>query len=279
MEQKVKLPFSNFILKIVALITMTCDHVGYMIPSYGDTYLISRILRTFGRLAFPLFCFMIVEGVMHTRSIKKYLARLGICALAIAIGFAGVEFLPFFGGFSVRDEGNIFVTLLLGALTVYLLNHKKWYIKLLAILPILFVIANKLIINYENLHHVDIWAIPFFIRPQYDYYGLLLMICFYLGYKVASYIKIKNVTINQLVKNIISALMIPLSTLIMILISKIPGMEYHFGVTSQLHTFVAGLFILLYNGRRGYNKPWFQYGCYLYYAIHMGLIYGIFALI
>ena len=47
----------------------------------------------------------------------------------------------------------------------------------------------------------------------------------------------------------------------------------------QLYAILAGVFILLYSGLRGYNKKWFQYGSYLYYLLHMLIIGVIFYLI
>ena len=63
-------------LKLIALITMTIDHVGMMLlPQL-------RILRAIGRIAFPIFAYMIAEGCRYTHSRKKYLlSMLGIAAL------------------------------------------------------------------------------------------------------------------------------------------------------------------------------------------------------
>ena len=57
-------------LKIIAMITMTCDHVGMQIFPH---FLWLRIL---GRLAMPIYAYMIAEGCRHTRDRKKYLLRL-----------------------------------------------------------------------------------------------------------------------------------------------------------------------------------------------------------
>ena len=54
-------------LKIIALITMTIDHVGMMLLPQV------RILRAIGRIAFPIFAYMIAEGCQHTHNRKKYL--------------------------------------------------------------------------------------------------------------------------------------------------------------------------------------------------------------
>ena len=47
----------------------------------------------------------------------------------------------------------------------------------------------------------------------------------------------------------------------------------------QVFAIFSGAFILLYNGARGYNGKWFQYGCYLYYPLHLAIIAIITALI
>ena len=72
MDNKRKFPLilSNFWLKVIALLTMTLDHVGFLIENYN--YDLSLAFRYVGRLALPLFCFMILEGAIHTKSFKKY---------------------------------------------------------------------------------------------------------------------------------------------------------------------------------------------------------------
>lgn len=67
-------------LKIIAMITMTCDHVGMQIfPQL-------LWLRFIGRLAMPIYAYMIAEGCRHTRDRKKYLLRLvGMGALCQAV--------------------------------------------------------------------------------------------------------------------------------------------------------------------------------------------------
>ena len=58
------------LLKMLALITMTCDHVGLQL--FPDIL----IFRIIGRLAMPIYAFMIAEGCRHTRNRKKYLLLL-----------------------------------------------------------------------------------------------------------------------------------------------------------------------------------------------------------
>lgn len=77
--------FSGFTgnqLKIIALASMTCDHVGLQL--FPDVLL----LRILGRLALPIFAYMIAEGCRYTRNRKKYLLRMaGLAALCQVVYF------------------------------------------------------------------------------------------------------------------------------------------------------------------------------------------------
>ena len=73
-------------LKIIAMITMTCDHVGMQLfPQL-------LWLRMIGRLAMPIYAYMIAEGCSHTRDRKRYLLRLlGLGALCQAVYFVAMD--------------------------------------------------------------------------------------------------------------------------------------------------------------------------------------------
>lgn len=52
-------------LKLLALLTMTVDHIGvHLFPQYP-------ILRIIGRLAFPIYAYCIAEGCVHTKTAKS----------------------------------------------------------------------------------------------------------------------------------------------------------------------------------------------------------------
>ena len=290
-NRRFPLVLSGFWLKIIALITMTIDHIGL-------TFSIEP-LRYIGRLALPLFCFMIVEGVIHTRNFKKYILRLGIMAVAISIIIVLTEVIPLIknNGGSMKDAGVIFIDLLLGALAVYLLRQKKWYLKLLAILPVAYGIASYIMSCHDNCGcQGEVLWFPYFLRTQYGWFGITLIIGFYFAYLLADlFIKrlsFQSGTDSELYKdsnlernaiNLISVLILAvLSVALYFSESYIDAHVYSlpYAMTDiQLFAIISGAFILLYNGRRGYNKKWFQYGCYLFYPLHLAIIVLIFVII
>ena len=126
-NRRFPLILSSFWLKVIALVTMTIDHIGLTFDIEPFRYI--------GRLALPLFCFMIAEGVIHTHNFKKYALRLGVMVASISLIIVLTEVVPFIknNGGSMKNAGVIFIDLLLGAVAIFLLKQKKWYIKLLAL--------------------------------------------------------------------------------------------------------------------------------------------------
>lgn len=93
-------------LKAIACLTMLLDHIGAVfVPGYYTYY----ILRIFGRISFPIYCFLLAEGVHFTRNPRKYALRLALGAAAAEIPFD----LAFYGGLTLENQ-SVMLTLLLG---------------------------------------------------------------------------------------------------------------------------------------------------------------------
>lgn len=281
---------SSFWIKILAFVFMTCDHVGFALESFLGLVSVALPLRIIGRLALPLFAFMIAEGATHSKNLPKYILRLGIMASIIAIGFVVIEQF----GFSMRGTGNIFMDLTLGAVAIFCLKNKNKYIKLLSILPItvsiLSFVASTL--DVSGLYGHILWY-PYFLRCQYDWYSVLLVVGFYGCYLLKDvilkkqtaitglyYENVKGSELDRLLTNILCFGLIATLTIILHLFgSYILNEIYVYWLAGvQNWAILSGALILLYNGKRGYNSKWFQYGCYLYYPLHMIIIYLIFML-
>lgn len=125
-EEKKGIPGST--LKIIAIVTMFIDHIGAVVlerfvEEGTFLYVLDRILRGVGRVAFPIFCFLLVEGFFHTRNKIKYAQRLAAFAVISEIPFD----LATSGSLINLGYQNVFFTLLIGFLTICALDKlKKW---------------------------------------------------------------------------------------------------------------------------------------------------------
>lgn len=132
-------------LKLIAIIAMLIDHIAHTIVyklyleaivvngvhMMGDSrpeeamkiYLIYMIMRTIGRLTYPIFAFMLVEGFTHTSNLKKYMFRLLIFAL--------ISEIPYDLAISRRiialGSQNIIWALLIGLIMLYFIKRTEKY--------------------------------------------------------------------------------------------------------------------------------------------------------
>ncbi len=182
---------SGSTLKIIAMVTMLIDHIGaalleigYMpyLLNKGDTLLyeqwadIDMLMRLVGRMAFPIFCFLLVEGYFHTKDVKKYLGRLFLFALISEVPFD----LAFSKTVFTMHYQNVFFTLFLGLLgiTIYDKCEKK----------------GKGILSLLSLCGCGMLAVV--LNTDYSFTGVVVVFAFYLFYN------------NEVVRNIASSIAI-----------------------------------------------------------------------
>jgi hypothetical protein len=123
---------SIFIIKIIAILAMVLDHIKFAIPQTNNF-----ITEYFGRMSYPLFAFVLVEGYLHTSNKKRYAIRLFIFAIISQIPFMLFRSLI---GINEWKMLNIMFTLLLGFSVIYIYENfnNKIFANLLAILIAIF---------------------------------------------------------------------------------------------------------------------------------------------
>lgn len=104
---------NSFILKMIAIITMVIDHVGAVL------FPMNMMFRYIGRISFPLFVFLLVEGSIHTRKIRKYELRMFLFALISEIPFD----LAFSSEIVNIHSQNVFWTLGIGLVMLDLIQE------------------------------------------------------------------------------------------------------------------------------------------------------------
>lgn len=139
-----------FDLKIIALITMIFDHVGTI---FFPEVIIFRLI---GRVAFVLYAFMLVEGYFHTSNIKVYFSKLFLWAIISEIPYD----YAFHGQFFYPNDQNIFLSLLLGLGTIYLIEK-----------------LSKIILKIILCSGAILMAIG--LKLDYQWYGILTILLFY----------------------------------------------------------------------------------------------------
>lgn len=135
-------------LKLIALLTMLIDHIGYLLlPQYF-------VLRIIGRLSFPIFAYHLALGAARTSSPHRYAFRLLLFGLISQIPYnlmTHQTLLSF-------AAPNIFFTLLVGLLIIRCLVSSKWYLTL-ATIPLIYIVQP--------------------LNLSYGYYGILLILIFH----------------------------------------------------------------------------------------------------
>ena len=157
---------SGSTLKMIAIVTMLIDHIGAAV--------LARLLMVngLGELdqtntdAFPIFCFLLVEGFLHTHDVKKYAMRLGLFALLSEIPFD----LAFSSKILEFNYQNVFFTLFIGLLTMIAYRaveeKEEWGQAWKVILYILIVAAGM--------------ALAYFLKTDYAEKGVFCIMVLYI---------------------------------------------------------------------------------------------------
>ncbi len=235
-----KIDVSSFILHIIAMICMLIDHI------YFTRCRDFEILNCIGRIAFPIFAFLSVEGFFHTHNFKKYITRLFIAALISEIPFN----LMVNHTVKYSEAQNVLWTFLIGLSCIKIIEiAKKKYKK-----DTSFYISVVTVVLASY--------IALLIKTDYSAWGVLTMLVFYFFHD--------KTKLNQIIQ------------FILLVIIHIFAMSFsHIDVTilgvtipviKQGFALLALIPIWMYKGRQGPHNKVFQIFCYLFYPVHMFLL-------
>ena len=228
------------VLHIIAMTLMLMDHLwATLLPA-------KEWLTCAGRVAFPIFAFMAVEGYFHTRSFKKYILRMLLFAVLSEIPF----YLMYGGTWFYPVHQNVLWTFLLSLLGVWLMEQvrkkgKTWMYLLVCVLVVLagLVLGTLCMVDYYGAGVLTVFVFYFLHGRKWW--------CF-LGQLAALY---------WLNVELLGGLMYPV---------QLFGMEFE--LCQQGLALLALIPIWLYRGRQGYHSKPFQYLCYAFYPVHMLLL-------
>lgn len=241
--KQTKFDISSAGLHILAMGLMLCDHLWATIIPGNDW------LTCIGRLAFPIFAFMLVEGYFYTRSVKRYALRLLAFALISEIPFN----LMYSSSVLYPIHQNVIWTLLIGLGMIHL-NEKarasgKAVLRPAALIGTVFLGGSLGIVSFADYNAAGVWMILvfYFFRGTSLWHRLLQLAgMYYINFEV------------------LKGLVFPVTV---------------FGITKEIPqqglAILALVFIWLYRGRKGYSAKWFQQFCYWFYPAHMVLLWLI----
>ena len=227
-----KYGLSTFALKIIAVTTMLIDHFAILFCGNNET--LYCILRGIGRLSFPIFCFVLVEGFFHTRNRLKYAIRLGIFAL-----ISEVPYDIFHHKLFDLQAQNVIFTLFFGFMTIYALDFISMFRVKYPDNLLKHIGASRLNTILELCAMLAGLGAAYLLHTSYSYAGVMLIICFYV---------FKKHHIGRLLSNIVFNM----------------GM---FGFTLQWLGVLSAIPIALYNKKSGSKKG--KYFFYWFYPVHL----------
>ena len=246
-------------LKLIAVITMAIDHfaacviyamlVWHVLPfniSFAKLYETYEVMRGIGRQAFPIYCFLLVEGFMHTHSRLKYLGNLIIFALISEIPFdIALKCPP-----EYMDIPDIFV--IISECHEELMSHQN----------VFFTLALGLLCC---------WAAEAFIKHFADgWFMTLICVLFAAGIGFAGF-KLGDICHTDY--HGIGVLLI--YAMYALHWFRIPALGLGFAILTRLNaelwSFPAFILMLFYNGKRGFLKKGTasKYFFYLFYPVHL----------
>lgn len=226
---------SSFALKLLAVVTMLIDHIaavfGASLPLWAFI-----AMRSAGRLAMPIFCFLIAEGLLHTSNARRYMLRL--------LGFALLSELPFdlmlSGELLYWPQQNVLFTLLFALMGILLYDS--------------FAASNRRIPALVSI--IAAGAAAQLLGTDYGLFGVYFVFVFYL---------FRGQRLNVAVFFGLGAVMLTLA-------GWMASYRQPVALVQLFSLFALGP-LFAYTGKPGRRSAAMKYGFYAFYPTHMLLLW------
>lgn len=255
-------------LKCIAILTMLIDHIaaglllyfirnGNYLPGldFNQSASVYHWMRHIGRQAFPIYCFLIVEGLAHTRSVVKYLVNLGIFGLLSEPFFdlaLKVKISPFstdiFGVMYANEANlinncNVYFTLMIGLFVIWVMKYVED--NLFSDDP-----SSPFGISADHPLYIILYGAPAvagavaaqLLGSDYRWWGIVLIAVFFAFRRIRS-------------------------------LACFAGYIFFMNMGSEVWALPAFILIFAYSGKRGSLSKKFKYVFYAFYPLHLLLIY------
>ena len=318
-ETKEKRGISGSTIKLIAIISMLIDHIGAAIlarmlivrglldismtndlekqmawlAQNGTLLNVMQIMRTIGRLGFPIFCFLLVEGFQKTRNVKKYIFRLTIFAIISEVPFD----LAFSGTFFAIGYQNVFFTLLIGMAALCAFDFLKRQELSKKTRVLLSAGGILLLPGYFALFMCDNWAggfvLQFFAICYAIFFVLTIAVCVLYRLRKGAdkawglCVNLAPLAVNMLLAHFLHTDYAGIGVLTIAAMYAfrekkvksmlagciaLAGMCLLFLDISEIPAFFALIPVAFYNGKRGLKMKYFFYA---FYPVHLLLLWLI----
>lgn len=230
-------------LHIIAMMLMLCDHAWAMLFPAAEW------LTCIGRLAFPIFAFMIAEGAAHTHSMGKYMLRMLFWAVISEIPFnlmmGGSIFYPF--------DQNVMWTFLISLIAIFLLEKvKRFKFRLVRVLLSIPIVLAAVVIGLISMVDYNgggvLTVLVFYFFPSGKWWG-----------KIGQFVMMYWINFELLGG----------------FYYEVQLFGHTFGIVQQGLAVFALIPIWFYNGERGNTSKSFRRFCYAFYPAHLLILFVI----
>ena len=228
---------TNDKLKIIAVITMLIDHIGaYLFPTV-------MWLRIIGRVAFPIFAFMIAEGCRYTRNKKRYLLNMATLALVCQLMFS-------------RFDNTVFLripfTFTLSVVVIYVFRYFEEAFTTDSTIAKKIISALMLMVAVSGVYYLNM-----IFTIDYGFYGCMTPVVISMADS--------QVFVSDRQRNNLNTKLVCLAVMLVLISNS--------SIYLQYYCLAAVPLLAMYNGKRENIVP--KNFFYIFYPLHLAVIYAI----